>query len=335
MVAMQGKDPQEKVEVFVEERQFDKAISLIEGLEPDVEHYQALAPLLPEIRNKKQNYLHDVITESQTLDQQERWNDSLSILQSAKKNLPESYELANQIRLVEQSRDQYVKARSEQIALEKGQYLVAKKPAIEAILDADPKNYTWQQEFSAFDRESRLAAKDLYLIGQNAYSRQDYHLAWQALQLSHELNPGPLTDDLLSQLTLHRAEKQQLQLKKAEQRYQEQNRTLVKQFEQAMQTNNLVSARRTLNKLRKLDPKWDGLTALNKQWQIKADQEVDAGIQEGRILYSQGAIQEALDTWLSIQPLQPANTQLKDYIARAQRFLKNLDAFSDSPGKPN
>ncbi len=55
------------------------------------------------------------------------------------------------------------------------------------------------------------------------------------------------------------------------------------------------------------------------------DTQVSAGLEEGRRLYAQGRIREALEIWRPLRALAPENRELEAHLERAERVLRRLE----------
>jgi tetratricopeptide (TPR) repeat protein len=58
---------------------------------------------------------------------------------------------------------------------------------------------------------------------------------------------------------------------------------------------------------------------------------VPALIEDGRVHYEEEELQSALDAWRRVLLIQPGNEKARDYVARAQRLLENLEQLRSEP----
>ena len=90
--------------------------------------------------------------------------------------------------------------------------------------------------------------------------------------------------------------------------------------------NGIVAAKNALQELALL-----GVDTQKKQQLLekRTRQLVDAGIKMGKRLYSKGDIEQALKKWTEIQVFAPNDLQLKEYIAKAEKFIDNINRFNE------
>lgn len=314
----------------VNDQAYDQAISDIDQLNPDHPHFQELVELLPELQKQRRDYVTQVLEDAEKLSASNQWHSALELLKQAQNKVPSSPEFNNQITNIENRRQKFISRQADQIILKEAIFLLEKNPKVDEIVKANPDDRYWRREQIRLKRRTITVAKLLHSLAQDYFDKKHYSLAQQANALAHQLAPNKATEELkIELLTIIDKRK----VRKERTLRQKQNllaKTLVIRFEQAMASDNLLLAQSHLKELNKIAPDWPDLNALEVQWKDRSEVAINIAIQKGRLLYSQGSIEEALSVWEQVHPLQPANPQINDYIAKAKTFLKNLDEFSQS-----
>ena len=54
-------------------------------------------------------------------------------------------------------------------------------------------------------------------------------------------------------------------------------------------------------------------------------------IEDGRVHYEEEELQSALDAWRNALLIEPGNEKARDYVARAERLLQNLEQLRSEP----
>jgi hypothetical protein len=324
--AMSPTDSQSKIDRLLSEHRYDKAIQLINKL-PDTDEYQEQKQQLPTIetiKKKRQQYIDQLLTQSSEAAKAQQWPDALTPLKQGLKQLPgdPTLEQEYQNRLAE--REAFVETQRVGLLITEAQYLLASYPYQDQISASEPKNLVKQYQHNQFERQARKIAEQLLLKGEAAFQAKDPQ-AMELLTLSNLLQPQPKTQAMLSELHAEQRAIEQARLKAARNRYQANVTHWQQVFDDAMTEDDLARASQAIDQLKSLKPRPKQTSELEKQLQARLNDKVKAGIARGKMLYSQGFIQQALDVWLGVQPYAPENPILKDYIARARRFINNLE----------
>ena len=323
--------PDERVKLWLDEHKYDHAIQYLDKIRPQSPNAELKAQL-PAIQEQRQHYVLQTLALSDQQLAQALWADATHTVQDALKNLPDDPDLQGQMAIVEAERDQYIVDQEERILLAKGQYLLAKSPQMDAIINAHPDSFLRQQKYRDFQRDVRSVAKQLFLLGQSGIDSRNPErqaMASEALTVSHLLAPTPLSQELISRIEEERRQREKAKLEKEQAEYDRKLGLWQKSFDQALAADDLILARQALDSLRVLNPSLGILKDYQKALNSRAEEKVSSGIERGRILYSQGFIQEALNVWLDTQRVAPDNAILTDHIDRARKFLSNLDKLSN------
>jgi tetratricopeptide (TPR) repeat protein len=120
-------------------------------------------------------------------------------------------------------------------------------------------------------------------------------------------------------------------------------------YEQDLAAKDLEAARKSLSRLRRLDP-FDPEyetearqleAALRIDWKVREERtraqlsgEVEGLVEAGRDAFRNEELETALSMWRRALLIDPNNERVQAYIARAERQLENLEALRDGAPLP-
>lgn len=113
-----------------------------------------------------------------------------------------------------------------------------------------------------------------------------------------------------------------------------QERRLATAFNQALQQNNLLKARATLQRLQQLDTVQTNLPALENQLNTAIAKEVIRLEEQAAEHYRNQEYQRAKENWQAILSLQPSHEAAKERLKRAEKVLQTLEELQSETDKP-
>lgn len=329
MAPQSSSDTQAKIDQYLTDHRYDKAIQQLQSL-PDTDEYAELKQQQPHIEQQRQRYIDSLIKQSKEAANALQWPDAIDPLKQGLKHLPGDPTLNEAYTDTLSQRDAFIEQQRTGLLIAEAQYLLASYPYQDQISASSPDNVLLQYQHNQFERKARRLANELLIKGEAAFNAKDPQ-AMELLTLSNLLQPQPQTQAILSELHAQQRAIEKARLAAARNRYQANVSHWLQVFEAAMVEDDLARAREAIEQLKSLKPRPKQTTELEKQLQARISEKVKAGIARGKMLYSQGFIQQALDVWLGVQPMDPNNLVLKDYIARARRFISNLEKLGGQP----
>lgn len=266
-----------------------------------------------------------------------QWQDARSTYKSALAAVPSSKAIQNAYSEFSLRHLAYINKLQEKLDVEHAQHWLAMANDINSLYAAAPDN----DEAQAWKHTSVLERQHLSkrLIDYGIAHEKDKHFGTAALRfdLAHRLAPGDSTQpyyqrakEYLSKrdanLKKQAAKKQKLQLSKFNQ--------LLAEFDDSIAKEEFRLARQTLHALEVIDADSaevaERKALLNKQ----KNSALARAIKEGKIYYTQGNFDKAIERWRYGLELDPKNKELKKNIQRARKFQANLQRLTGgSTGK--
>ncbi len=320
-------DVDAQIDNWVEQDQYDRALSTIAALDPAHDKFFELQQRAGVIEAKREAYIENTLAEAQRYEAEEEWAMAVSVLDRALLNLPNAPELQAQRSEYEERRLSSINVSERDILLARGRFLLAVRVSEENLLKANPENFFAQQRYRQFQTDLKQASRELYVIGKQALYQDDTPTAVQALSLSNRLAPNDLSQELLTSIQqaqrADRAAARSEQEAAAERQWPE----LESSFRLSMQLNDLLGARRLVAEMKEINP--EAAKPFDTQLTQRIDREANALLERGQLLYGQGFLQEALEVWQEALQLKPDDPELQASAQRAETFLKNLDRWGD------
>jgi hypothetical protein len=353
-------DLKERLDLWLEEQAFGKAIDAASSVEPSHPDYTYARSLLPNIRRQAAEFEAQTLSQSRELGAKRQWRQALVLLDDALVKLGDSTPVRKARAELLAQRDRYIDQLRTRTLLAKAQWLRAKTPLDEQIAEIQPSERRAQREVRADHKAINETASQLLDCGRRALARDDFYIAEECLIYADALDSNPAVKQALveleekkSRLTsiepnrarwedqFQRLQKdlnarrqrlqQELEAKRAQQDRKQQQavkkkkiRALMSTYEQAIAKGELVKATQQLQQITALDPKNKEVARIRPELDEAISAKVSQNLQKGREQYTGGEVQKALETWLAVQPLAPENHELAENIDRARRVLTKL-----------
>jgi len=321
-------DPQARIETLDEAGEYGRALALLDrelaGDPDNAELRRQRADLARRAARFEQRILIEAAEHLRRDDwaaARERYDHGIAVL-------PDNQALIAARDAFEVQRQKHLQTLRTRLMLARAHGLVQERPLIDEIYRVAPGSLRARQHFLRTEREARELADELALLGERALAEDDPMLAVEALTLAHALAPA---QDSAERLLAARQARQARFPPPTEEPPAEDTDTeaatnaLKTRFRAAFAAQDLALARHLLEAMeaRNVDD-----PELRRQRQLlnqAIDTQVSAGLEEGRRLYAQGRIREALEIWRPLRALAPENRELEAHLERAERVLRRLE----------
>lgn len=314
-----------QIESWIKNHKYDKALETIAAMSADHGDYERLIRSVPSIKKQREQFIMTVIQQAKSFEPQQDWVNALSTINSGLAKLPQSPELRGLYDYYEEKRQARINNDEAAIVIAKAQYIIDSRPFQESKLYNADNAFSAQQEFNDYLDQALEVSRQLYAIGQR-YWQQDKGLqASKALRLSIQTANNELSAELLAEIEQLLGSELAAQNDNSSAAKADQIDPLVSEFYRHLRADNFVAAQITLNELRALN--YNGSFTLQQRLQTRKNSRVEALINNGNRLYNSGHIQAAIEQWQLAQTLAPDNQAISQQLARAERFIGNLERW--------
>ena len=286
------------------------------------------------LRNQLWQFEREVIRTAIRLEQEDNWTEAEKVFARATDTVPDSHILRSaRFQFAERraTREQVLRA---ELAIHQGEQLLQNASAYDSLQRVTPANFLTWIEVNAYDRRRDRSAKALKRYAARALKRDDYYLARRCLSLSYRLRED---DEVKHDLILADAYIRQVKQRVAGNtdpapvvaaKGQPNAELLVGEFYHALRRDDFLRARKYLSELQQAYPRHRSLVSMSSQYRLKLNRRVNDAVENGKVLYSEGKVEQALRVWREVEPLAPNNIELLSSIARAEKVLQNLKTLS-------
>jgi tetratricopeptide (TPR) repeat protein len=339
--APSGRAKVELIDRLVAEQEFNQIQRLLGDIDTEDPEFEALVIRRRAIRPLIAQFEQYSVKHAAALQAQDLWPQALSVLENAQDKLPNS-------EVLQQAQDDFFRQRAirldairQQIGLLEGRNQADKTPLVDKIVAIHPTGFRTRWQHYQHDRKNHALADDLMDCGNGALQQQDLELAEACFAMVRVLTPELDVSEHLDLIAERRQIliQQQIQQQQALAQAQEQQRrrekrqqtvALKDQYRDLTAAGWLVAAKQTLAQLHLLAPDDPEALVWGRQLQAAIHNKVAQGIREGQSLYSNGKLEEALNTWQGAAVLDPDNPILQGHIARAERFIQKLERLNSN-----
>ena len=270
-----------------------------------------------------------IIAASSKLEQQQEWYAAERVYLQALQCMPQSDLLRTVVQQFSERRAFNEMIVRTELAMHQGEQLLKDADAYQRLQQVKGRSLLTWLELNRYQGLRIKSAKALQGYMQDAMQRQDYYLAHRGLTIAQHLY-GDEKNSVIEQnliIANRHLQKTNRQLaKRTGKKYQ--HARLVSHFQNALQAGNLMSAQRNFQQLQRQYPHYEKLLLFQVQLQAKLNVQVSIAIEQGKDLYSEGKVDQALDVWRQAKKLDPRNVELLASIARGERVLANLHNLS-------
>ncbi len=274
------------------------------------------------------------------------WNTVYRLLDQAAKHYPQGAMTREWRSVLELHRQERAGELKTSLLMERAAWLLQSRSVLEELVSLEPRNTTATAKLDEVRSEAQNLAAQLSKLGIAALTAKDLALAERTLTLADRLHP--IAENILALERLDRAqhevtqekrkqrlreeqeqarretEKRKQSLHAVEERQQQQSRRMLEDINAALVKGDLLRAQALLEQLRNADKNNSQLPALERTLASSIAARVDALLEKGNTLYSNGDIEQAKTVWEEALLLSPSSSRARARVARAQQVLDNL-----------
>lgn len=318
----------EYIEILIKEKHYSKAQNILQHISPAHPDYATMMAQKKRLHALTRKLETSTLEKSQSLREQDKWQQALHVLQDARAQLPKSEVLIKAEQAFLAARKKRINKLNMQLDIHKGIWLRDAEPLLDTIVRTMPDDYQRQQQRQLFSQEKAHTLKNLVRCADDAMDKELYETGRHCLALVNRIdNEHKYTKDLKSatlKLQRHDYAWHQQQSKVSDE--------LLKELKQGYSHDNLLRASQHLQKLSSHTPS-DFEQQYSTQLKLELEKGIAQNMNAGRQLYSEGKITEALSIWISLRKITPDNEALEAHISRAQRVLEKLEQLGKRGSK--
>lgn len=324
-LSINDRDIKAQVVVLQQANKYDAALDVIDHNDQP-EQYDLERKAVADARDQ---YIETQVNLIQTSIELHEWYKARMFLQDALRAVPSSERLQKLSEETDQKERAYIDEKLAIQRLAEGQYLISSLPTFEDITQSAPDRLKYRRELNRMQNRSLSLAKILVQYAQLNFDNQNYQTAQDAIEIAKRLDPTTSAPELEKLLKDHWS----LQQRKSNAAIAKQRKKAINILEtqliSALSEGNLLEAQQLMAKLWDVDAnnpiRFDQQRNLNEALANR----IETGLRRGEQLYNAGNITEALTVWAGLLPLQPGHVGLNERIARAKRFLSNLERLQN------
>ncbi len=293
-----------------------KALDARKRSAPDYEEKRAA------ILAQLQKYQSELIAQAEALVQQQQFAKAEKLIEENRAELPASRELTQFDARLITARDRYVQRSLDDVTQLRAVAL-AREHAAYAALEKGAHTPELQALVARHQADVEEFAPRIATLGAQALVQNDYEKAAHYLAIANELNPSSaLAQQLKSAelaLAAERQKQQAARITVREQRYRELRNALQK----SIADREFFAARDLLAQTRTLNTHTDELDIMQRELDAAIAVFVNQQLDKGNRLYTDGHIEDALNSWRAANALTPT-PELQEKIDKAQKFIDRL-----------
>lgn len=319
-----GATPAERLDGLVQAHRYDEALALLDRLDPEAPETPVLVARRAALEAARQSWVEALIERARKARDEGAWVEAVEAVEEGLAALPDDPRLAAVRGEVISARDAYLQGEAHRLRMAEARYLIERLPGLERMVAAWPDHRGNDLELRRARERARELSDLLLEAGEAAWAAGTPD-ASEILALAHRLHARERSGELLAQIGARQRARERARLAAARDRHEARVAHWREVFEDAMTRDDPVRAREAIDALAAMTPEPDGIGALRERLEARNLEVLTAGVARGRQLYGQGDIRGALEAWEAVAPLAPEDVVLAGYIARARRFLENLE----------
>ncbi|MFO8023894.1 hypothetical protein [Thiohalophilus sp.] len=310
----------EKIDQWIEEEQYGKAMDTLEHVREDNRNYALLMKQKARILSLAAKLAKETIARARQLVARNEWYNASQLYQEALRKYPDSEALQNAYEDFINKRQTYLAALETRLLINKGNWLKQNASIYSRVKAALPDNYRSVDGIRDYESDQRRTTQSLVECALTADSADNINLARQCVLLAERLEPALKQDPRLASIRERIGEAREARLTQ----YKDLIIDLMAELRQGNSLDNLQRARDRLQSSGQYGTLDDETLELLDNLRKRLQQGINQRMESARRLYSQGKIQQALQIWESLHSIDPGNQQLEAYIERARRVLEKL-----------
>lgn len=310
----------ENIDQWLEENNFSKIEHTFDAININRTEYQKLLTRKNEVEAKKSAYIQNTIKQASQLQQDQQWQQAVSLYETALDNTDHATELEKHYNQLLKQREQEIISLRKQLLFKDANTLISYKPIYERLEQLLPTDYRAQNDLSRYKNYVSATTHQLDNCAEDAINRRQYNLAKECYLLSHALVPGKHKQSGIERLDsmIKNVSNQKF--------YSE----LFAAYRTDYQNKNYYLARQSLQTILKLNPQHEEARKLLDSLTHEINLLVNNKLSLGRDLYSQQKIDAALAQWKQAREMDPDNEEINQLISRAEKVQKKIETLESN-----
>jgi hypothetical protein len=310
----------EQIDEWLAENEFAKINNTLKYLSSAHPDYKKIKNRKQEIEKKRADFIRDSIARADRKVAEEKWQQALDICSEAQRQLPDENALNQHKARLLAERDTQVQELRKNMLLRRARALVQYQAIYEKLEKLIPDDYNARYDINKYKSEKQELAAELMDCGEFSLEARDYSLAEECIDLSNQL------------LASEAKQKSLASIRKTKKNLDNRRRSseLIEAYHAAYDGGDFPRARYHLETLIALDGSHSKARELKAQLDRDINLRVEKGITEGKTLYSQGKINEALAVWEGLLKIDPKNEELASLISRGKKVSSKIRKLEKS-----
>ncbi|QKT04575.1 hypothetical protein HUS23_12550 [Ectothiorhodospiraceae bacterium 2226] len=301
------------------------AIATLPNEHPDYQRWQRE---LPEIRTRAASYERAKVRRGEDQLEAGAIHEALQTFTRGLEKLPSSEALKKAHKAAEARRMQREVELTRMLTIEQAQWLLNEGRLVSALAELAPGDEALRERVVHNQTAQARVAGRLGRMGGEALQENNLAAAEKLFALALALNPeSGLEQNLAEVRSTQRARAvsaEQEQRRRVARTREAEAERLATSADAALQQGALVEAGELLQRLEALEGAARHAEDLRIRLQAAIAERVERDLERGRVLYSRGAIDAALDIWRPLQAVAPEHPELRANVERAERVLERL-----------
>jgi len=320
-----GTNVSEKIEELVKKDEYELALDTIRYIDKTHPQYAAIQKQREQVIAATKTFESNILDQGQRLTKQELWHEASRIYEYGQEKLPNSKKIQYAYKEFLHKRSQHLKQLEVKLLVSKGKSLSQTEEARKEIARVFPESSQAKKQLKQHYDEVELTAERLIACSEDAMQAKDLTLAKECLRLAKGLNPRKSLQKRIARLEKSYKKATHVEIKKQAPSINKYKKDL----EKASSHEELANIQYKINQIYLRNKSNPELRNLKKELDKKVNLAVYKGIKMGSDQYSKGKLRDALSIWQAIEPLDPNNKKLKEYIHRAERVITKIESLSN------
>ncbi len=330
-------DLNHKLDGWVAQREYDKALAVLNYVRPGHPQYTELMDRRKSIQEAADAYATEAAEKAASLARNGEMAEAHALYREALRLTPDDDTLRNAYEVFRAGQAEQVDRLNRELLVTRAEWLTKALPLHRALVETDPYDLAESRYLHELESESRQVTSRLVAEGRSALERQDIKTASLLLPLASQLDPASEVASL-EELRAAQAERSRQarteQARATARKRRQEVQALKLAFEEARAEARLREAHEVALRLVELDAADAEITRVAEELDRVIRETVQARLDEGTSLYSRGRFEEALAVWRVAEELDPGNEQVRANIKRASRVINRLEELSSKqPGQ--
>lgn len=320
MIISSPEQTDEKISQWLSENNFSKIESTFEAININQAEYRHLLSRKDEVASRKATYIKNIITQAEQLQQNQHWQEAVSLYEIALRNTDHDPELEKHYEKLLKQREQEIINLRKQLLLKDANTLISYKPIYERLEQLLPSDLSARNDLNRYRNYVNATTRQLDNCAEDAIKRHQYNLAKECYLLSHALAPVEHKQHGIERLDsmIKNVSNQKFYSK------------LFAAYRTEYQNKNYHLARTNLKTILKLNPQHEQARKLLDSLTQEIDILVNKKLSLGRDLYSKQKIDEALVQWKKAREMDPDNAEIDQLISRAEKVQKKIESLESN-----